>query len=68
MDELNEKLNEEFLAAIRGKGETRYFTEEEKEESLKLYANLSEEEGDMEKQVREERVRSASRPTVYLTF
>jgi hypothetical protein len=69
MDELNEKLNMEFLAVIRGEGETVYFTEKEKEESIKLYANLSEEEGDMEKQVREERVKSATfRHAVYLTF
>lgn len=69
MDELNKKLNAEFLAAVRGEGKTVFFTGEEKKESMKkLYANLSEEEGEIEKQVREERAQSAAQPAVYLTF
>jgi hypothetical protein len=67
LDELNEKLNREFLAAVRAEdGETIHFTNSE--ESGTRYAKLSEEEGYMEKQVREERAKSASRPVVYLTF
>jgi hypothetical protein len=62
------QLNAEFLAAVRGEGETVLFTEEEKKESRKLYARLSEEEGEMEKQVRKEWALSAAQPAVYLTF
>lgn len=67
MEELGKKLEEDLYAEIKGEGKIIYFTEEEKKESMKIYASLFEEESEMEKQVREERVKSANRP-VYLTF
>jgi hypothetical protein len=68
MEELNDKLNNEFFEAVKGKGEPITFSQEELAECKERYIKLSEEGSKIEARVRKERALAATKPDVYLTF
>ena len=68
MEELNAKLNAEFFEAAKGDGDPISFSPEEYAECRADYIEFSKEESKIESVIREERVRAAAGPGVYLTF
>ena len=68
MEKLNAKLNEEFFREAKGDGEPITFSPEEHEKCRESYIKFSEEESEIEKEIRKERVLAAKKPSVPLTF
>ena len=68
MEELNARLNAEFFEAAKGEGEPIGFSEEEHAKCMEEYIRFNREESKIESVIREERIRAAAQPDVYLTF
>ena len=68
MEELNDRLNAEFFEAVRGEGEPIRFTPEEYAKCREGYIKFHKEESKIEREIREERARAATKPPVYITF
>jgi len=68
MEALNARLNAEFFAAAKGEGEPIGFSEDEYTKCREDCIKFNREESKIESIIREERIRAAAQPDVYLTF
>jgi hypothetical protein len=68
MEELNAMLSTDLPETSKGKGEPVRFSEAEHKKCMEAYIKFSEEESRIERVIREERVRAAAEPEVFLTF
>jgi len=67
-EELNALLNEDLIAAAKGKGKPVRFTQEQYEKCKEDYIKFSKDESDIEREIREQRARASAKPDVFLTF
>jgi len=68
MEDLNVSLNADFFKAARGEGEPIGFSEDGYLKCREEYIRFNKEESKIESVIREERIRAAAEPDVYLTF